>query len=246
MAEDTKKISVKVWRPVLDKLERKIEGSCLRRDAYLNKVLDVELPLLDDEVSLPNSSEAHAFVANRLDQLDRKLVSLALRSDTVDRLNEICSRKRIVRDAFFNRVFLFLAASPQLVDRLLFPGLGDSWRTEVWSEYKHDGPFFQNTFYPLEQDIDPFWAVRAGIELTNDDSDLVDYICPDSGETVRVGQDVNGNVSPQTSFYTQLLHEKQLKDEDLFGLNCYVPNWLVPGHEAERTFRKQLDDLIDL
>ena len=94
------KISVKIWRPILDKLEAKIESACLRRDAYLAKVLEVELDWLDQEVSIPNSQASYDYVLERLDRLDRKLVSLALPQELTARLNDICSRKRIVRDAF--------------------------------------------------------------------------------------------------------------------------------------------------
>ena len=100
------KISVKLWRPIIEKFDLKIEAACLRRDSYLNKVLEVELDWLDHEVSVPNSQASYEYVFSCLDQLDRKLVSLALSPQLTERLNEICSRKRIVRDAFFNRIFL--------------------------------------------------------------------------------------------------------------------------------------------
>ncbi len=74
----------------------------------------------DCEVSIPNSQASDDFVFEQLDTLDRKLVSLALPSELTSRLNEVCARKRIVRDAFFNRLFLLQCASPRLVDALLF------------------------------------------------------------------------------------------------------------------------------
>ena len=63
------KISVKIWRPILDKLDAKIESACLRRDAYLAKVLEVELDWLDQEVSIPNSQASYDYVLERLDRL---------------------------------------------------------------------------------------------------------------------------------------------------------------------------------
>jgi hypothetical protein len=100
MSDAPKKVSTKIWRPILEKLEKKMDASCLRRDAYLSRVLAVELSYLDSEVALPNSTEAKEFIAERLDGLsDRKLVSLSLRPEIVERLNDLCERKRIVRDA---------------------------------------------------------------------------------------------------------------------------------------------------
>lgn len=237
------KISVKIWRPIIEKLDAKIATACLRRDAYLIKVLEVELEWLDREVSIPNSQASYDYVFERLDCLDRKLVSLALPSELTARLNEICKRKRIVRDAFFNRVFLMLAASPRVIDTLLFGSVSDEWRTAVWSENKHDGPFFQNGFYPLEPTIDPFWAIRSGLEMYAEDEGLVDYTDPTSGLTVQVKQDITGAVSPADSLYTTVFEQK-VGDNDLIGLSCFLPDWRVPGHEAEQVHRKQLDELL--
>ena len=36
-------ISVRIWRPILEKLEAKLEAACLRRDAYLRRVLELEI-----------------------------------------------------------------------------------------------------------------------------------------------------------------------------------------------------------
>lgn len=237
------KISVRIWRPIIAKLDAKIEQACLRRDAYLSKVLEVELDWLDDEVSIPNSQASYDYVFERLDQLDRKLVSLALPPKLTMRINEICSRKRIVRDAFFNRIFLLLAAAPQFVDKLLFGDIGNGWRTEVWSANKNDGPFFQNGFYPLEPWIDPFWAIRNGMEMFAEDAGLEDYVEPTSGKTIRVKRDSTGVLAPADSLYTTIFEQK-VRDNDLLGLSCYMPDWRIPGHGAEQEYRAKLDELL--
>ena len=237
------KISVKIWRPVIDKLDAKLNAACLRRDAYLKKVLEGELQWLDHEVSIPNSQASSDFVFEQLDTLDRKLVSLALPSELTSRLTELCARKRIVRDAFFNRLFLLLSASPVAVDTLLFGDVAKEWRREVWSEYKHDGPFFQNGFYPLEQEVDPFWAIRVGLELYAVDQGLEDYVEPESGKTIRVQRDFTGRVGPADSLYTTFF-DKKVKGDTLLGLNCYVPDWRIPGQEAAAEHQKKLDELL--
>lgn len=237
------KISVKIWRPILDKLEAKIESACLRRDAYLAKVLEVELDWLDQEVSIPNSQASYDYVLERLDRLDRKLVSLALPPELTARLNDICSRKRIVRDAFFNRVFLLLAAAPGVVDTLLFGDVGKEWRTEVWSKNKHDGPFFQNGFYPLEPMIDPFWAVRCGLEMYATEAGLEDYVEPITGASIKVHRSITGEVLPADSLYTTIFEQK-VGENDLIGLSCYLPDWRIPGHGAEQEHRAKLDEIL--
>lgn len=239
----TPKISVKIWQPIIEKLDKKIDTACLRRDAYLVKVLETELDWLDHEVSIPNSQASYDYVFDRLDQLDRKLVSLALPTALTQRLNEICARKRIVRDAFFNRIFLLLAAAPNVVDTLLFGDVGKIWRTEVWSELKHEGPFFQNGFYPLEPLIDPFWAVRTGMEMFATDAGLKDYVEPTSGKTISVQTSLTGEPMPADSLYTTIFEQKAL-GQDLFGLSCYMPDWRIPGNGAEQQRRAKLDEIL--
>src|SRR5208337_2667117 len=97
-AETTPKISVKIWPPLIEKLDTKMKAACLRRDAYLTKVLEFELDRLEEEVSIPNSAASYSFVSARLNRLRRDLVSLALPLDLTKRLTEICRQKRIVRD----------------------------------------------------------------------------------------------------------------------------------------------------
>ena len=243
--KNLQKISVKIWRPIIEKLDGKIELACLRRDAYLAKVLECELDWLDQEVSIPNSQAAHNFVCEELDGLDRKLVSLALPPDLTKRLNDICTRKRIVRDAFFNRLFLLLAASPKLVDHLLFGDYSSRWRSEVWSESKNDGPFFRNGFYPLEPMIDPFWAVRRGLELVDsEDAEAEDLVDPSSGLTIRIQRDLAGNPVPIDSVYTIVFDTVMGGKQSLLGMSCFMPDSRIPGHEAEKISRAKLDELF--
>jgi hypothetical protein len=159
---------VKIWRPILNKLDAKMDAACLRRDAYLAKLLAHELPRLDAEVSLPNSPAAHDFTFERLDALDRKLVSIALDPDLAGQLNAICdAQERIVRDAFFNRLFLLLTARPKAVDSAVLPRRAEVAQPGVEAEFKHDGPFFENAFSTRWRSlVDPFWAIRAGLRCS--------------------------------------------------------------------------------
>lgn len=239
----TPKISVKIWRPIIKKLDEKLETACLRRDAYLAKLLAVELDHLDDEVSIPNTQASYDYVFSLLDTFDRKLVSLALPQELTIRLNEICTQKKIVRDAFFNRIFLLLAAAPAVIDDLLFADAADDWRRDVWSEYKHEGPFFQNGFYPLEPMVDPFWAVRCAMTMHAEDAGSEDYVEPISGKSIRVTRDLSGVPIPVDSIYTTVFTKKS-GTNDLRGLSCYLPDKDIPGHDAEKAHQAKLDDLL--
>ena len=238
------KISVRIWRPIIKKLDAKLEAACIRRDAYLRKVLEIEVGCLENEVSIPNSQAAYDYIAATLDKFDRKLVSLALPTELTSRINEVCARKRIVRDAFFNRLFLLLAAAPKLIDQLMFNGIDlENWRTEVWIEYKHDGPFFQNVFYPLESTIDPLLPIRWGIDIANKDVQFEDYVEPTNGKTIEVARELTGEPSPKDSLYTTIFDQKA-GDSNLAGMNCYMADWQIPGHGAAVEHEKKLDEML--
>jgi hypothetical protein len=237
------KISVKIWPPIIKRLADKVDAACLRRDAYLSRVLAIELDRLDDEVSIPNSEASFKYVFACLEQLHGKPVSLALPSDLTRRLSEICDRKRIVRDAFFNRIFLLLAASAKDIDVLFFSDSPDNWRTEIWSENRNDGPFFQNGFYPLEPVIDPFWAIRSGIEMYSENTELEDYVEPSSGKIIRIQRDRTVGISPAESLYTIVLDRKGRRG-NLLGMNCYMPDWRIPGTDAAEDVQAKTTELL--
>ena len=126
---------------------------------------------------------------------------------------------------------------------LLFGDVGKSWRTEVWSEFKHEGPFFQNGFYPLEPSIDPFWAVRTGMEMFAAGAGLEDYVEPTNGSTICVQMSLTGEPMPADSLYSTIFEQKAL-GQDLFGLSCYMPDWRIPGSGAEQQHKAKLDEIL--
>ena len=120
------KITIQVWRPIWSKLEKKLEAACLRRDAYIGKLVEKELDYLEEEMPIANSEAAEKFIDSQFRALqDFTPLSIALKPETAARLVQVCSSKRIVRDSFFNRLFLFIAFGPQMAGKLLFLGIDD-------------------------------------------------------------------------------------------------------------------------
>lgn len=148
-----------------------------------------------------------------------------------------------MRDAFFNRLFLLLTARPRAVDALFFPG-EPKWRTQVWEAEKHDGPFFERGFYPLEVVEDPFWAIRAGLKLNGAEAGAQDYVVPGLGTLVKVTRDLRGEPEPLTALHTVFFDTKFDDGPDLLGLNCWVADSSIPGHAAQIQHAKVLDDLF--
>jgi hypothetical protein len=115
----------------------------------------------------------------------------------------------------------------------------------VWSEFKHDGPFFENGFYPLEAPVDPFWAIRAGLEMFNEGAGAEDYEVPGMGARMKVLRGLEGEPEPLPALHTIFFDTKFEDGPDLLGLNCWVADWSIPGHEAQIQHAKALDELLE-
>lgn len=279
--QKSSKVTVSVWRPVWSKLEKKLESACLNRDAYISALVDREVDHLQDEMPIANSESARQFINKQLRaliNLDSTPLSIALAPEVAAKLNKACAEKRIVRDAFFNRLFLFLAFGPRMAGLLLFRLLWvdhekakpERWTNLVWSQLKHDGPFFDNVFEPFAGHQDPLWPVRACFELLEqqEGAEYVDWTDAESGKSVKMAKWVPDNLLHLPyRFYTLPLTDRDLRkstnasarpalrggksNEDpevsyhnLYGLNCYIPNFLVPGHADKKAAQTAVDDLL--
>lgn len=230
--KEAQKVSVKIWRDLIPKLDKKIEAACLRRDAYISKVIGAEVQRLNSDVSVPNSEEAFAFISQRLDRLDRKLVSFTLDATVAEQLNKVCADKRIVRDAFFNRLIFWLVASPNVVDRILSVGRHTELAAAELDIFRQ-----RDTRYPMDNSVigllvDPLGAVHQYCQLLRHGELLVDGDA--SVSEGGAGEDGSSNLSSTISFYTWVLNDRMIKNIDLWGLNTYLPDYEVPGTSAQK------------
>jgi hypothetical protein len=243
--EDThKKISTRIWSLLLTSLETKIERACLRRDPYLERVLTIELDYLDQEIPIANSPAAHRFIAERLDALphSRKMVTLTLRRELIEKLDDICRRKNIVRDAFFNRLFFLLVAGRNNLD-MVFTQLDSEWRQEIWEDHRNEGSIYNYVFNPLEAEVNPFWALRTALEIYWEQSGhLLKKTTLQSGQSIALVEDMPGAFRPAASIYTTTMDDKIFRNKgeyiDLYGLNCYLADWEIPGTQEEESHKK--------
>lgn len=243
------KITVQVWQRAAQRLEETLRDACFRRDAYLAKVIENELAWLDREVSIPNSPEAHRYVTQELAKLPRKAVTMRLPQALVERLAEVCERKRIVRDAFFNRLFVLLVADAKTVDQLLF--LGDTckdWRRDLWSNHKNEtDAFFENGLFPLRAALDPLWAIRMGLEIWNEESGCSErWVEPTSGTEILINRTPGGAPTPIGSVYATpfWIQFKNHPGTSLLGMSCHLPDHLVPDTEAAKKENAATDELL--
>lgn len=270
-----KKITIQVWRPVWSRLEKKIKSSFLRRDAFIERLVLAELDRLDIEMSIPNSMEAKMAIEQQLRALhDFTPLSVTFSPTTIEKLDKVLGRKRVVRDSFFNRIFFFLAYGPKLAGILLFGCSGEkptAWATELWAECKHDGPFFENVFEPFMALADPLWPIHRYFELIEEQQrpKYIEWMHPDSRikvDMAKVSSDLEIYELP-FRFHTAVLTDRQLRRTkgaeapkkpktansatltnefyNLLGLNCYLPNYRVSGHKEQKEFEKHIDDMLE-
>ena len=211
-----KKISVRLLIPLLDQLNAAAEACFIRRDALLDDLLAKEIDEFESELTLPNPPHVRAYIDGHLKRQlssNGKQLSIALKSSTVKRIEEVCSAKNVPRDAFINRLLFVLAAPRHVLNEHLFhlseeeAGALDGEIEKSWNKIE-----LAASYQPLDvlrrALTNPFEAYREIIEKTKQDD----------------GQDG--------------LFTRYLDDDLLVGLNCFVPDACIPGqtayHEAQK------------
>lgn len=228
MEPTPRKTSIKIWTPLLERFSQRIDSACLRRDAWLTKVLDRELDELDAEIATPNSEAAQRFIATHLDTLPRKLVTLTLPAALVQRLDDICASKRIVRDSFFNRLFFLLVASHKHT-RLFFDE-NDQWFQDVLGLTDFHVRAATILLDPIPDFRDPFLAIREGLDTDRD------RLIKEFGSAERADEYLRDR-----RIYTAPITDQTFPKVDLFGLNVYLPDTMIPGTDENR---RLLDDVL--
>lgn len=237
------KTTVKVWPPLAAKLKKRMNDACLRRDLYLSRLLVTEVEHLDREVAMANSPAAYDFVFEQLNALRPIAMSVALPPDVVEQVNAVCTRKRIVRDAFFNRLFLLLSVAPKHLDALMFPNYDGDWKRDVWRAYGNETSTVNLGVLPLASVGDPFWALREAFAIERRCLTLHKHTDPDTGNKLELVEVEPGRFSLPDGVYTRYLDSKA-GTHDLVGMNCHLPDWRLPEQRARTAKLSLLDELL--
>jgi len=176
----TKKILVKIWVPLLNKVNVMAKDACLKRDSYLNNVLSYEAKMLGKEVRKANSEQAKKYLSSKLLALKNfKSVNLLLEEKTIEIINNVCSEKNIPRDSFINRVLLLLTANWDTLESL-FEGYGDSIPEVIGeNDEQHYFPYRASVLDTIAEftETDPFWLLRGCLrEIKKYESDKSDKL----------------------------------------------------------------------
>lgn len=120
--QEEKNFSFSLFKAVERDFETAIKNGCFQKKALLNKLLKIEIERLDVAIATPVAQAVTQRV--RETQNDPSLRNMwvtqqvQLPSNLVDRIQDVCKNKGVVRDAWVNRV-LFLASSTKLFDRMM-------------------------------------------------------------------------------------------------------------------------------
>ena len=95
----------------------------------------------------------------------------------MQRLDDICERKRIVRDSFFNRLFFLLAADHEHRTHLFFDG-DWGWLHGLMEHSDFPSSAAGDFVEAIPDFRDPFFAIRAACELPEYQGPDPIYIAP--------------------------------------------------------------------
>lgn len=122
MKMDQTKITVKIYEPLLRDFDRQLDALFIKRDAFLNNMIKMEVQhLAADMEGKRMSTSAKRYVAGELKRLGTVQVNITVDKSTADDLNSVVEVSNIVRDAFINRLIMLLRSSHQLLTYLELP-----------------------------------------------------------------------------------------------------------------------------
>jgi len=194
------KILVNVYSPLSRLLTDRLNDACLKRDAYLDLVLQNECQFLKAEIE-KNSDEVKKYISKKIKKLNTTPVSLSLNTDTVKTLNEICEDKNLPRDAFINRVFLLLVSTPEML-KALFPDLVKAIDNNVYAADSSNEMWFHirpNVISTIKEFVktSPFWLLRACIDYHNTEEIKLEKVSFEAS-----------NADSDALFYVESIHER--------------------------------------
>lgn len=116
------KITVKIYEPLLRDFDLQIERLFIKRDAFLDSMIQEEVQhLANDMKGKRLTSNAKRYIAGELKRLGTWQVNVVVNKSTADALNAVVDTTNMVRDAFINRLIMFLRSSGPLLSHLDLP-----------------------------------------------------------------------------------------------------------------------------
>jgi hypothetical protein len=117
-----RKITVKIQTGLLKNFERDMRDRFLKRDAFLNQIVNVEVGYLLAELKDKKMSPfAKRYVAGCLKRMGTTPVNIVIDREVADRLDEAVENSNMVRDSFFNYLLICLRSTDNFLKYFELP-----------------------------------------------------------------------------------------------------------------------------
>lgn len=116
----TTKLTFHVFTPFNKKFNEVLNALFLKRDSFLDHLISSELYHLEKALEgKRNSESAKRYINNGMDKKrSSTALTVVVKKQTAERLRKIVSKHNINRDAFINRLFLFMILKSGGLQRL--------------------------------------------------------------------------------------------------------------------------------
>lgn len=222
----TRQLLTRIWDKTHAKFSKQMDEVALKRDAFLDRVLDHEAKQVLREIPKPNSKLAHGFLLRKVRELDSTKVNLTLSLRTFELIDKACTEKNIPRDCFINRVILMLVAGRRFYAQLLEDDEFDSYVLDPDNREEFYGGFHLSSLDAIGSVVndDPFRPIRYLIKYANQ----------------QRARDLNPLLAIPV---TPVMFNSHPPPEALYGLNCWLPDDYVPGTAAHKKQQRHFDQL---
>ena len=113
----TRRITVKVHEQLWDSFTKQADALFLKRDAFLNDVIRLEIPYLEKELQGKRSSPvARRYIANEFKKLRPIPVNIVLDEAVAMALDNVVKESNLFRDGFINRLIMWLRSRESLLN----------------------------------------------------------------------------------------------------------------------------------
>ncbi len=135
------KITVKIYEPLFKSFDDQIGRLSIKRDAFLNHMIMIETPHLARELNGRRISvKARRYISGELKRMGTRTVNIVVDKDVADALNAVVDASNIVRDAFINRLVMFLRSSDAVLTFFDLPKVINGSEFDDWYESMPTSP----------------------------------------------------------------------------------------------------------
>lgn len=234
------KILVRMWTPLRQALDKRIEDACLKRDGFLDKVFRHEAEALEHEMTTANTEEGERELKRLLAEFltqNSAQVNLSLSKKTADAIDAACQHKRVPRDTFINRVLYFLVMPDRAITSSLFEfGTKDDWfdlHMRLLESYPEErNVAVQSSTLRIASalpNLDPFWYVRRRIDVARRESPELPML-----HGARI-----------TPWFFKGVDRKEWLMQSVEWLNCCLPDERIEGTEAHTRLQERVAQMLE-